>query len=155
MTFTAEERLKVLHSLNQALLRSHQQHMSYEGYSGDFYRMDAVLSPTEYQASTPQPLLFEEADINQRLDAIVLRSATETAQVRAIIVDLDNTEVLIKGLLTDPNYSIRKLDKVEIDLSRRTEGAIAYRNEMIERLRYRLGLPPTPQPQVTATSYRS
>ncbi|MFB2768578.1 hypothetical protein ACE1AT_04705 [Pelatocladus sp. BLCC-F211] len=155
MPFTTEQRYQILTFLNEALLRTDATRSQYDTYSGDFYRFDATLSPTEYQKNRPVPLMFEEADIWQRLDNIELKSEFLVSQVVQILTDLQATERAIINERISVNSALKKADVLEWETGSRTSGMFAQRDEFIEKLRYQLGLPPSPNNWGGGTLLRS
>jgi hypothetical protein len=144
MPFTLEQRHKILTLLNLSLLRSHAVQANFADYSGDFYNMNAVLSPTEYQANRPRPLLFEEDEIWARLDKIENKSEFLVQQTLEALDDCDRIEKALKTLRSSPNYALKRADVLEYEQSQRSAGMEMERDEAIGRLRYFLDLPPIP-----------
>lgn len=144
MPFTLEQRYQILTLLNEALLRTHQQRAQWDGYDGEFRRFDAKLSPTEYQENRPKPLLFTEEEIWMRLDGIEQKSGFLVNQVLGVINDLAQVEQALKQERLSPNSALKKADVLEWEVGARSQGMTALRDELIEKLRYHLGLPPSP-----------
>lgn len=156
MPFTLEQRHKILTFLNLALLRNHQMQQQWGEYQGEFYHMTAKLNPTEYQANRPRPLLFEQDDIWKRLEKIERQSEFLVAQTLSVLSDLEAVETAIKQEQTSPNSALKKADVLEWDVSIRASGMKSQKDELIEKLRYFLELPPTPQSSnFGASLYRS
>lgn len=155
MPFTLEQRYAVLTHLNLSLLRSAQMQSNYADYSGDFRRYDAVLSPTEYQANQPQPLLFKEADIWDRLNKLDEKSEFLVQQVGELVKDLSEVETELKKARKNPNYALFKTAELEWQLSEKLSGLHLQRDEAIAQLRYHLNLPPMPAAQIGAMTIRS
>lgn len=147
MPFTLEQRYQILTALNEALLRTDQMRSQYADAPNDFYRFDATLSPTEYQKNRPVPLLFEEEDIWQRLDNIEQKSEFLVSQVLQIMEGLLAVEKAIINERISVNSALKKADVLEWDVSARSIGMFAQRDDFIEKLRYQLGLPPSPDSQ--------
>lgn len=145
MPFTLEQRYQILTALNEALLRTDQMRSQYSDYSGEFYRFDATLTPTEYQKNRPVPLLFQKDDIWQRLDNIEAESEFLVSQVMQIMTSFETVERAIINEQSSPNAALKKADVLEWEGSR-TSGMFAQRDDLIEKLRYQLGLPPSPDP---------
>ncbi|WP_414755571.1 hypothetical protein [Anabaena sp. CCY 9910] len=144
MPFTEAQRYQTLTYLNEALLRTDQTRSQYSDYSGEFYRFDATLTPTEYQKNRPTPLLFQKDDIWQRLDAIELESEYLVTQFSQILSNLQTVETAILDERSSVNSALIKADVLEWDTRSRTSGMIASRDDLIEKLRYQLKLPPSP-----------
>jgi hypothetical protein len=144
MPFTLEQRYKVLTHLNLALLRSHQMRANWEDYSGDFWRLNAKLTPTEYQENRPVPLLFEEDDIWARLNGIEAKSQYLVTQVIDVIERLDKMKQALDDTMSSANYAMTRADVIEWDVRFKTSGIDKRQDQAIEDLRYFLGLPPTP-----------
>jgi hypothetical protein len=143
MPFSLEQRYLILTQLNNALLRTEQIKAQYENYDGDFWRFNAVLSPTEYQANRPIPLMFQKEDIWQRLDKIEAESEFLVNQVLEVTIALQNLEKAIASERSSPNSALIKADVLQWDAGSRASGMLTQREEYIEQLRYHLGLPPT------------
>ncbi|MBD2771147.1 hypothetical protein [Iningainema tapete] len=141
--FTLEQRYQILTLLNQALLRTDTMRSQYGDYSGEFYRFDATLSPTEYQKNRPVPLLFQKEDIWQRLTKIESESEYLVQQVLQLLEGLQTIERAIITERSSPNGALRKADVLEWDTGR-SSGMLTQRDDFIEQLRYFLGLPPSP-----------
>ncbi|MCC5640628.1 hypothetical protein LC593_33315 [Nostoc sp. CHAB 5844] len=146
MPFTLEQRYQILTALNEALLRTDQMRSQYADYSGEFYRFDATLTPTEYQKNRPVPLLFQEDDIWARLDKIEQKSEFLVNQILQIMTDFETVERAIINERSSPNSALKKADVLEWETGSRTSGMMAQRDDLIEKLRYQLGLPPSPDP---------
>ncbi|MBD2019173.1 hypothetical protein H6F43_03110 [Leptolyngbya sp. FACHB-36] len=155
MPFTLEQRYAILTHLNLSLLRSAQMQSNYADYSGDFRRYDAVLSPTEYQANRPQPLLFKEADIWKRLNDLEAKSEFLVQSVVTIVDDLTDVETQLKAARKNPNYALFKTAELEWALAEKLSGLHLQRDEAIAQLRYHLNLPPMPAAQGGAATIRS
>jgi hypothetical protein len=145
MPFSLEQRYKILTYLNTALLRSTEQRANYQDWGGDLYHFSAKLNPTEYQANRSRPLLFEEADIWRRLDNLEAKSEFLVNQVLEVCSDLEQVEINLKNERMSANGALKKADVLEWDTASRTSGMETLRDEFIEKLRYFLELPPTPQ----------
>lgn len=146
MPLTDEQRYQALTFLNEALLRTDQLRSQYSDYSGEFYRFDATLSPTEYQKNRPVLLLFQKDDIWARLDAIEAESEILVTQFQAILVNLQTIETAIISERSSTNSSLIRADVLEWQPGSRTSGMTDQRDDLIEKLRYRLNLPPSPDP---------
>ncbi|WP_445634522.1 hypothetical protein NSTC745_06345 [Nostoc sp. DSM 114161] len=146
MTFTLEQRYQILTALNEALLRTDQMRSQYADVPSDFYRFDATLSPTEYQKNRPVPLLFQQDDIWQRLDNIEQKSEFLVNQVLQILTDFQMIERAIFSERSSVNSALKKADVLEWETASRSAGMFAHRDDLIEKLRYQLGLPPSPDP---------
>lgn len=146
MPFTLEQRYQILTALNEALLRTDQMRSQYSDYSGGFYRFDATLTPTEYQKNRPVPLLFNKDDIWQRLDNIEAESEFLVNQTLQIMADLQSIEQAIIKERSSVNSALIKADVLEWDVRSRSSGMFAQRDDLIEKLRYQLKLPPSPDP---------
>jgi hypothetical protein len=144
MPFTLETRHKILTVLNLALLRSHQLRSNYDNYSGEFYNMNAVLSPTEYQANRPRPLMFEKNEIWSRLGKIEAESEFLVQQVQEVVEDCDRLEKSLKAIRGSTSYALKRADVLEYDVTLKTAGIEEERDIAIEKLRYFLDLPPSP-----------
>ncbi|MBW4598907.1 MAG: hypothetical protein KME29_04665 [Calothrix sp. FI2-JRJ7] len=145
MPFSLEQRYKILTHLNTALLRSTEQRANYEDWGAELYHLSAKLNPTEYQANRPRPLVFEKDDIWRRLDKIEAESEFLVNQALEVVSDLDLVESNLKKERSSVNSALKKADVLEWDTSARSDAMLAQRDELIERLRYFLELPPTPQ----------
>lgn len=143
MPFTETQRYQTLTFLNEALLRTDQMRSQYSDYSGEFYRFDATLSPTEYQKNRPVPLLFQKDDIWERLDNIETESEILVTQFQAILTNLTTIETAIISERSSPNGALIRADVLEWQPGSRTSGMTTQRDDLIEKLRMRLGLPPT------------
>ncbi|MBW4677663.1 MAG: hypothetical protein KME52_27790 [Desmonostoc geniculatum HA4340-LM1] len=146
MPFTLEQRYQILTALNEALLRTDQMRSQYADSPSDFYRFDATLTPTEYQKNRPVPLLFQKDDIWQRLDEIEQESEFLVNQVLQYLIDLKNVERAIVNERSSVNSALKKADVLEWETGFRTSGMFAQRDDLIEKLRYQLSLPPSPDP---------
>lgn len=146
MPFTLEQRYQILTALNEALLRTDQMRSQYADAPNDFYRFDATLTPTEYQKNRPVPLLFQEDDIWQRLDRIEQKSDFLVEQTLQIMADFVLVERAIVSERTSVNSALVKADVLEWDVRSRSTGMLTQRDDLIEKLRYQLGLPPSPDP---------
>jgi tetrahydromethanopterin S-methyltransferase subunit G len=144
MSFTLEQRYQILTALNEALLRTDQMRSQYADAPNDFYSFDATLTPTEYQKNRPVPLLFQEEDIWQRLDKIEQRSEFLVNQVLQIIADFKTVERAIVNERSSVNSALKRADVLEWETGSRSVGMFAQRDDLIEKLRYQLGLPPSP-----------
>ena len=144
MPFTLEQRYQILTALNEALLRTDQVRSQYSDYESDFYRFDATLTPTEYQKNRPVLLLFQEEDIWQRLDKIEQESEFLVNQVLQILTDFQMVERAIFNEQSSVNSALKRADVLEWETGSRTSGMFAQRNDLIEKLRYQLQLPPSP-----------
>ncbi|MEH2201209.1 hypothetical protein [Nostoc sp.] len=144
MPFTLEQRYQILTALNEAYLRTDQMRSQYADAPSDFYRFDATLTPTEYQKNRPVPLLFQEDDIWQRLDRIEQKSEFLVNQVLQIMTDFQMIERAIFSERSSVNSALKKADVLEWETSSRSAGMFAQRDDLIEKLRYQLGLPPSP-----------
>lgn len=144
MPFTLEQRYQILTALNEALLRTDQMRSQYADAPNDFYRFDATLTPTEYQKNRPVPLVFQEEDIWQRLDKIEQKSEFLVNQVLRIIADFQAVERAIVNERTSVNSALVKADVLEWDVRSRSTGMLTQRDDLIEKLRYQLKLPPSP-----------
>ncbi|MFN6572404.1 hypothetical protein [Dendronalium sp. ChiSLP03b] len=144
MLFALEQRYQILTALNEALLRTDQMRGQYADCSGEFYRFDASLNPTEYQANRPTPLLFQKDDIWQRLDNIEAESEFLVTQVVQILTNLQTIERAIVSERSSVNSALIRADVLEWDTRSRTTGMLTGRDDLIEKLRYQLGLPPSP-----------
>lgn len=142
--FTLEQRHKILNHLNLALLRTYENLAQYMDFGGDNWHFSAKLNPTEYQANRPQPLLFKKDDIFSRLDKIENETEFNVAAVVVVLNQLESIEASLNQLLSNANYAIKVADVIEFDISKKTEGMETQRDRNIEKLRYFLGLPPTP-----------
>jgi hypothetical protein len=141
--FTLEQRYQILTFLNQALMRTDAMKSQYSEYQGDFYRFDGTLTPTEYQKNRPVPLTFHRDDIWKRLDAIDAESEYLVKQVLEVVEGLQKLEGAITSERSSPNAALIKADVLEWAGSR-TSGMFAQRDDFIEKLRYFLNLPPSP-----------
>jgi hypothetical protein len=144
MPFTLEQRYQILTALNEALLRTDQMKSQYADTPNDFYRFDATLTPTEYQKNRPVPLVFQEDEIWQRLDKIEQKSEFLVNQVLQIMADFLMVERAIVTERSSINSALIKADVLEWDVRSRSTGMFTQRDDLIERLRYQLGLPPSP-----------
>lgn len=144
MPFTLEQRYQILTALNEAFLRTDQMRSQYADAPNDFYRFDATLTPTEYQKNRPVPLFFQEDDIWQRLDKIEQKSEFLVNQVLQIMADFQMVEKAIVSERSSVNSALIKADVLEWDVRSRSSGMFAQRDDLIEKLRYQLGLPPSP-----------
>jgi hypothetical protein len=144
MPFTLEQRYQILTVLNEALLRTDLLRSQYADAPNDFYRFDATLAPTEYQKNRPVPLVFQEDDIWQRLDNIEQKSEYLVNQVLQIMADFQMVEKAIVSERSSVNSALIKADVLEWDVRSRSSGMFAQRDDLIEKLRYQLGLPPSP-----------
>jgi hypothetical protein len=144
MPFTLEQRYQVLTLLNEALLRTHQQRAQWDDYGGEFRRFDAKLSPTEYQENRPKPTLFTEGEIWTRLDDIEQKSEFLVKQVLGVVSKLEQVEQALDQERMSPNSALKKADVLEWEVGSRSQGMTSLRDELIEKLRYHLGLPPSP-----------
>lgn len=144
MPFTLEQRYQILTALNEALLRTDQMRAQYADSPNDFYRFDATLTPTEYQKNRPVPLVFQEDDIWRRLDNIEQKSEFLINQVLQIMADFQMVERAIVGERSSVNSALKKADVLEWETGSRSAGMFAQRDDLIEKLRYQLGLPPSP-----------
>lgn len=144
--FTLEQRYQILTALNEALLRTDQMRAQYANAPNDFYRFDATLTPTEYQKNRPVPLLFQEADIWQRLDNIEQESEFLVNQVLQILSDFQLVERAIINERSSVNSALKRADVLEWETGSRSSGMFAQRDDLIEKLRYQLQLPPSPDP---------
>lgn len=142
MAFTTTEKAKVLKHLNLALIRSWQYRVQWGGYEGDFYRYDAVLTPTEYQASIPSPIKFTAAQINDRL--ALLEGEHGEDEVREIITALDAVATSLSSERVSTNRHLKKADTLEWEITGvdKLSGYTEQRSDLIEQLRYWLNLPP-------------
>ncbi|BDA74377.1 hypothetical protein CAL7716_085430 [Calothrix sp. PCC 7716] len=152
MPFSLEQRYKILTYLNTALLRSTEQRANHQDWCGDLYHFSAKLNPTEYQANRPRPLLFEESDIWRCLDNLEAKSEFLVNQVLEVCKDLEAVETNLKNERMSANGALKKADVLEWDTANRTSGMEALRDELIEKIRYFLELPPTPQSNNWSTS---
>ncbi|MEH2384909.1 MAG: hypothetical protein V7K14_03760 [Nostoc sp.] len=146
MPFTLEQRYQILTALNEAFLRTDQMRSQYADAPNDFYRFDATLTPTEYQKNRPVPLLFQEDDIWQRLDRIEQRSDFLVQQTLQIMTDFILVERAIATERSSVNSSLIRADVLEWQPGSRSSGMLIQRDDLIEKLRYQLGLPPSPDP---------
>lgn len=146
MPFTLEQRYQILTALNEALLRTDQMRAQYADSPDDFYRFDGTLTPTEYQKDRPTPLLFQESDIWARLDSIEVHSEFLVNQVLRILADFHTIERAIFNERSSVNSALIKADVLEWDVRSRSDGMYGQRDDLIERLRYQLSLPPSPDP---------
>ncbi|MFK0731395.1 MAG: hypothetical protein ACFKPT_02710 [Gloeotrichia echinulata GP01] len=144
MPFTLEQRYQILTALNEALLRSEQMRSQYADAPNDFYRFDATLTPTEYQKNRPVPLVFQKDDIWVRLDKIEIESEYLVSQALQILTDFQTIERAIINERTSVNSALIKADVLEWDVRSRSTGMLSQRDDLIEKLRYQLGLPPSP-----------
>ncbi|MHC5779684.1 hypothetical protein [Nostoc sp.] len=146
MPFTLEQRYQILTALNEAFLRTDQMRSQYADAPNDFYRFDATLTPTEYQKNRPVPLLFQEDDIWQRLDRIEQRSDFLVQQTLQIMTDFLLVERAIASERSSVNSSLIRADVLEWQPGSRSTGMLIQRDDLIEKLRYQLSLPPSPDP---------
>ncbi|MBD2437342.1 hypothetical protein [Nostoc sp. FACHB-110] len=148
MPFTEEQRYQTLTFLNQALLRTDQMRAQSSDYSGDFYRFDATLTPTEYQKNRPVPLLFQKDDIWARMDAIENEAEYLVEQVQGVLDGLQTQERAIASERSSPNSALKRADVLEWEVGGggRSAGMFAQRDNYVENLRYFLNLPPSPDP---------
>ncbi|QKQ75648.1 hypothetical protein [Nostoc sp. TCL240-02] len=146
MPFTLEQRYQILTALNEALLRTDQMRSQYADAPNDFYRFDATLTPTEYQKNRPAPLLFQKDDIWQRLDRIEAESEFLVQQVMFVMNLFRSVELAIHQERSSVNSALKKADVLEWETGSRSAGMFAQRDDLIEKLRYQLGLPPSPDP---------
>lgn len=144
MPFTLEQRYQILTALNEALLRTDQMRSQYADVPTDFYRFDATLTPTEYQKNRPVPLVFQKDDIWARCDKIELDSEYLVTQVLQILTDFQNIERAMVLERSSVNAALKRADVLEWETGSRTSGMLTGRDDLIEKLRYQLGLPPSP-----------
>ncbi|MEH2393881.1 MAG: hypothetical protein V7K21_20180 [Nostoc sp.] len=144
MPFTLEQRYQIITALNEALLRTDQMREQYADPPNDFYRFDATLTPTEYQKNRPVPLVFKEDDIWQRLDKIEQKSEFLVNQVLQIMADFLSVERAIVSERSSVNSALKRADVLEWDTGSRSAGMFSQRDDLIEKLRYQLSLPPSP-----------
>lgn len=154
LKFSLSDRHKVRYHLNMALIRSAQLQENHQAYAGEFYRYDAVLSPTEYQASRPAPLLFTQEEIWKRLDKAENEAGFMVEKILEILTLLDRIEKTLNEERLDTNYALVQTDKLIWNQPERTSGLLIQQGDAIEKLRYFLELPPTVLPQ-SGQSYRS
>lgn len=143
MPFALGQRYQILTFLNLALMRTDAMRSQYENYQGDFYRFDGTLTPTEYQKNRPVPLTFQKVDIWNRLDSLEAESEYLVKQVLDVVEGLQKIEMAIASERSSPNAALRKADVLEWEGSR-TSAMFAQRDDFIEKLRYFLKLPPSP-----------
>lgn len=141
--FTLEQRHKIFNHLNLALLRSYEIQAQYMNFGGENWHFNAKLTPTEYQANRPSPLLFKKDDIFSRLDKIEQETSFNVDAVVLVLAQLEAIETELNRLLSSTNYAIKKADVIEFDISKKNEGLETQRDHLIEKLRYFLELPPT------------
>jgi hypothetical protein len=146
MPFTLEQRYQILTALNEALLRTDLMRSQYADAPNDFYRFDATLTPTEYQKNRPVPLVFEKDDIWRRLDNIEAESEFLVNPVLQVLADLLMLERAIFNERSSVNSALKKADVLEWETGSRSAGMFAQRDDLIEKLRYQLKLPPSPDP---------
>ena len=144
MPFTEQQRYQTLTFLNEALLRTDQMRAQYSSHEGEFYRFDASLNPTEYQANRPTPQLFEKNDIWSRLDSIEIESSFLVGHVQQLLEDLQTLERALLTERSSVNSALVKADVLEWDIHSRASGMVSGRDDLIEKLRYQLKLPPSP-----------
>lgn len=144
MPFTLEQRYQILTALNEALLRTDQMRSQYADAPNDFYRFDATLTPTEYQKNRPVPLVFQEDDIWQRLDNIEQKSEFLVNQLLQIMANFQSVEMTIVSERSSVNSALKKADVLEWETASRSAGMFSQRDDLIEKLRYQLSLPPSP-----------
>ncbi|MHC5825218.1 MAG: hypothetical protein ACYT04_57565, partial [Nostoc sp.] len=141
-----QQRYQILTALNEAFLRTDLLRAQYADAPNDFYRFDATLTPTEYQKNRPVPLLFQEDDIWQRLDRIEQKSDYLVEQTLQIMADFALIERAIATERSSVNSSLIRADVLEWQPGSRSSGMLIQRDDLIEKLRYQLGLPPSPDP---------
>lgn len=140
MPFSLEDHYRAINHLNFALIKS-LPYLATQSQK-EFYTYDAQLNPSEYYANMPIPRLFEQEDISDRMDKI-----TPEFSVRGVIEILDELDELadrLKQERSSPNFALVEASKLKWNQESRTAGMEMQRNELIDRLRYFLKLPPVP-----------
>lgn len=145
MPFILEQRYKILSHLNRSLIRNHQLQQEY----GAYYQL--TLDPTQ-QPTIP---VFTETDIWARLDALEAKSEFLVDSVLGVLAQLDTTEKNLRDEKGSSNFAITKADKLEWEISLRTTGMEQNRDELLQELRYYLGLPIAPPEKTGGTLGRS
>ena len=144
MEFTLKQKHSCLHHLNQALRRSDEFKATYEDWGGQTYHFSAKLNPAEYRENRPVPLEFEEKDIFLRLKKLEDKSGFYVEKVLEIISNLEEIEKEILEARKCSNYNLKKADVLEWGEGSKTQGMEIARDDLIEKLRAELKLPPTP-----------
>jgi hypothetical protein len=149
MPFTQQkDEFRAAQHLNMALLRSAAYQQNWSGYSGEVYHHTAKLSPTEYHANQPVPLLFDYQDIWQRMMKLQGRSEFLVQQFLEFLQELDELERSRSRELSSANHALAQVGDLVYDVNRRMAGINQRRDELIDQLRYALGLPPAVKNEV-------
>jgi len=151
LTFTTAQQYLILKFLNEAYLRTDLMRANYNDQPGAFYVFDAQLNPTEYQKDRPVPLLFQTTDIFPRLAniealAVTLQDNIVVQMVLDILTSLQNIESAILTERSSANSALIQADVLKWDVNQRLQGMLSQRDDLIEKMRYQLGLPPSPDP---------
>ena len=128
------------------------QSLGANAYPG-YLNFGSTLSPAEYTANQPQPINFTISQIQTKMNAITNEYAI--TQVQKMLTDLEVIDTAKATAIGSQNYALVRADQLEWDVRFKTQGFEERRSSLIERLRYSLNLPPTPQPQNSGGIIRS
>lgn len=140
MPFTDSDYHRATNQLNFALYRS--MPFLATAATSQVYTYDSQLDPATYFSNLPIPRVFTLGVITARMSAIAIEYTI--TQIQAVLTDLEALDTKISTEQSSANSSLIKADSLEWQPGLRTQGMITRRDENIERLRYFLGLPPTP-----------